>query len=533
MNPSDGKRILYAQEALKYVPKLFTLMDRNKFSPTYGCLDREYWHYRTSDFPCGMSQEALLTLALLYKYEIPGNIYHQNDRVRELAIAAINFSMRSSHQDGTCDEYYPFERAQGAMVFSLYAATEAYLLFNEKNTSFESFFKKRGGWLIHHSEIGTLANHDAMAALSLLNVYIITKEEVYLRSAQKRLKRVLSLQSEEGWFQEYEGCDPGYLTWTIDFLAKYFKKTKDQTLLIPLKKAVEFTSYFIHPDGSFGGEYGSRNSFNFFPCGLEILGAYFPLATQICDQFLEGVQNGKRAYLDDNRSFSHHMTNYLQAYLDFFENRQGTLKRNNFEKYFKEAGLFVAQKTPYYTVISLKKGGVVKLFKDNENIYSDLGFIGQLNTGHIAVSHLLSHKKITFSPPLRVEGSFNKISYPRMTLVKFLIFRLLLFPAQFSFLYSKRIRKVLQKILILNKKNLPLQYRREFKLEEGLKIIDTIKLSGSLFFTQLSIGTDHTSIYTAISNGYQESMLKSWINLDPFLSELRQKKEITLRRHVQ
>ena len=40
-----------------------------------------------------------------------------------------------------------------------------------------------------------------MAALSLLNVYIITKEEVYLRSAQKRLKRVLSLQSEEGWFQ--------------------------------------------------------------------------------------------------------------------------------------------------------------------------------------------------------------------------------------------------------------------------------------------------------------------------------------------
>ena len=140
----EKNRILYAQEALKYVPKLFTLIDRNKFSPTYGCLDREFWHYRTIDFPCGMSHEALLTLALLYKYEIPGNIYYQNNRVRELAIAAINFSMRSSHKDGTCDEYYPFERAQGAMVFSLYAATEAYLLLDEKNYLLEKFFKKRG-----------------------------------------------------------------------------------------------------------------------------------------------------------------------------------------------------------------------------------------------------------------------------------------------------------------------------------------------------------------------------------------------------
>ena len=44
-------RDLYVREALSYVPHLTQLVDRNPYSPTYGCFDREYWHYRTLDFP--------------------------------------------------------------------------------------------------------------------------------------------------------------------------------------------------------------------------------------------------------------------------------------------------------------------------------------------------------------------------------------------------------------------------------------------------------------------------------------------------
>ena len=76
----------YAELALPYIPRLLQLIDRNPYSPTYGCFDRAYWHYRTMDFPCGMSQEFVLPLALVYARRYPGNRYYQlSTRVRELA----------------------------------------------------------------------------------------------------------------------------------------------------------------------------------------------------------------------------------------------------------------------------------------------------------------------------------------------------------------------------------------------------------------------------------------------------------------
>jgi len=52
---------------LKQVPRLLSLLDRNRFSKTYGSFDRQFWHYKTVDFSGGRYQEAALTLALLYK----------------------------------------------------------------------------------------------------------------------------------------------------------------------------------------------------------------------------------------------------------------------------------------------------------------------------------------------------------------------------------------------------------------------------------------------------------------------------------
>lgn len=526
---------IYAQEALKYAPKLLTLLDRNKFRPTYGCFDREFWHYKTIDFPCGMSQELVTALALLYKYKFVNNIFYNNKRIFELVIASIEYTMRSTHKDGSCDEYYPFERALGATTFSLYACTESYILLGIKNKEFEDFFRRRADWFLKNPEVGILANHEALSALALLNVYIITGNDRYKLGSQARLDKALSHQSPEGWFKEYEGCDPGYNTWTIDFLAKYFKKTGDRNLLKPLKMAVEFASYFIHPDGSYGGEYGSRDSYNFFPHGFEILGKIFPLATQICDGYLEGILNNKRSYLDENRIFGHHMTNYLMAYLDFNEDRKGRLLWDNFKRYFKDAGLYVAKKGDYHVVISLKKGGVLKLFKNDKNIYSDTGFIGRLNDGSIVVSHLMSKKEIFFEGGIIVvRGHFDEMKYHQPNVLKFLIFRLFLFLFGVVPGFSKGVRKFLQKMLIVNKKKVPVEYKREFILTDGgLSVTDTIILKSSKRFKKLAIGSDHTSIYTAVSNCYQESILNSWVDLDAWLGELENKKEITVKRVIE
>jgi hypothetical protein len=79
----EGNRHRFAQEALRWIPKILTLQDRNRHSPTYGCFDRNYWQYKIIDFPSGMSQEFVWPLALAWDTELEGNAFYKQDALRE------------------------------------------------------------------------------------------------------------------------------------------------------------------------------------------------------------------------------------------------------------------------------------------------------------------------------------------------------------------------------------------------------------------------------------------------------------------
>src|SRR6185437_13892613 len=145
-NPALRRRYLTA--ALAWIPRLLGAIDRNPYRPTYGCFDREFWHYRTSSFPSEMHQEGVLPLALVYAHDLPGNRWRRCPRVRELAIAALKFSARSAHADGSCDDNYPFERALGAAVFSLQAAARAYELLELDEPALLASLERRARWII-------------------------------------------------------------------------------------------------------------------------------------------------------------------------------------------------------------------------------------------------------------------------------------------------------------------------------------------------------------------------------------------------
>ncbi|HEU5321376.1 MAG TPA: hypothetical protein VFX28_11260, partial [Methylomirabilota bacterium] len=253
---------VYAREALRSFPKLLGLVDRNRLGPTYGCFDRQYWHYKTADFPSGMAETGALPLALAFVHRFPGGErYHAQPRLAELAVAAVRFAARAAHRDGSCDDYFPYERALGATAFSLYALTEACRLLEVDDAGLRAFLARRADWLLAHDESGRLANHQALAALALLNAALVTGQARFRDGAARRLERVLGWQSAEGWFWEYEGADPGYQTATVDFLAKYMARSGERGLLPALERAVDFCRYFVHPDGSYGGGYGSRNTY--------------------------------------------------------------------------------------------------------------------------------------------------------------------------------------------------------------------------------------------------------------------------------
>ena len=154
-------RRAYLDTALAAVPRVLGAVDRNPYRPTYGCFDREFWHYRTSAFASEMYQEAVYPLALVYGRRLPGNRWYGEPRLRELAIAGMRFAARNCHADTSCDDYYPYERALGAAVFSLVACASAYRELRLEDEELRGWLVRRARWVVDNDEFGILCQQIA------------------------------------------------------------------------------------------------------------------------------------------------------------------------------------------------------------------------------------------------------------------------------------------------------------------------------------------------------------------------------------
>ena len=71
----------YLKFILQQTPRILSQIDRDPNSPTYGCCDRNFWHYKIRDFPSAILQQSGYGLALLYQYNFPGNIYYKKEEI--------------------------------------------------------------------------------------------------------------------------------------------------------------------------------------------------------------------------------------------------------------------------------------------------------------------------------------------------------------------------------------------------------------------------------------------------------------------
>lgn len=570
--PRDpGLRRLYLAEALAGIPRLLGAIDRNPFRPTYGCLDRQYWHYRTSSFPSEMYQEGILALALVCATELPGNRWYQEPRARELAVAGIRFAARSSRPDGSCDDYYPFERALGAAVFSLQAAAKAYQLLGLDDPELVAWFRRRARWLMTNDESGRLANHHALAALGLLRVAQITGDPQYRQAADARIDMLLGWQSEEGWFEEYGGADPGYQTVTIDALAKCRQLTGDPRLNEPLRRAAAFARLFLHPDHSYAGEYGSRGTYHFYPHGMELLASGSAAAADLADGFLHSLAAGKQGFFGDDRLFAHRLANLIEAYLDWSPTRPAPEPVSSEPRttYFPQAQILVRRRGDEHTVVSAARGGVFKHFARGRKPITDAGLILQTTDGRIAVSqwHELG-RRIDFHPPPARPGIKNEEGHTHeLPLLSpqhspggvggALVVSGPLYWCRFEtatplaqamfhtgmWLVGRwcrtLVRRALQRRLITGRKRCGVHLTRRFEfLPESqagdgpvLRVTDTIELtSPRLRVRRMAFGTDHQAAYVAASGVYQEAVLQPWTDLAETVEELNARRRVVIVR---
>ena len=555
VNRDETLRCHYAQTALAAASRLFGAIDRNPYRPTYGCLDREFWHYRTASFPSQMYQEGALPLALLYTADMPGNRWQGEPRVRDLAVAAICFAARSSHADGSCDDYYPFERALGAAVFSLQAAARAYQLLDLHDTELVAWLERRAKWIAEHDESGRLTNHHALAALGLLRVAEITGNPTYREAARQRVAQVLAWQTGEGWFQEYDGADPGYQTVTIDCLAKIRRRTNDTTLDEPLRRAVDFARLFLHPDDSYAGEYGSRGTYHFYPHGFELLAAGNTAAADLADGFLRTLAVSRQAAFDDDRMFIHRLGNLIEAYQDFSHERPvaSDAPASPSVCYLPKARLLVRRNNRTHTVISAARGGVFKHFATALPVVTDAGLIVETTDGRVAVSQMHTMDRVlelvanpvdsNVPEGLTVSGSLHWARFETATPLKQAIFHL---GMEFVGRWCRHlVRRVLQRRLITNRHACPIELKRTLELlpelspeanpagttPPTLRVTDTIRLtSPKVHVRRMSYGTDHQVAYVAAANIYQDAVLRPWYELAIHVDELNRHREVTIVR---
>jgi hypothetical protein len=512
-----GLNNIYLEKILKEIPRILGLLDKNITSPTFGCFDRNFWHYNISDFPCARFQEAVLTLSLLYSLDFPNNIYFQNNIILSYINAGINFWCKIQKRDGSFDEWYPNEHSFVATAFSSYAISEALLLLKEKIKDKEKILEHlshAGDFLIKNEDF-TAVNQIAGSIIALYNIYLLTSEEKYNQGAKTKLEKLRNIQKEEGWFPEYGGPDIGYLSLLIDYLAKYHKKTKNERAKKIIEKALDFLVYFSHPDLSFGGEYGSRNTKYIIPSGIEYSAHFSKSARMILTTLRKALSSDLSIgpYNLDDRYLAYIGYTYIQAYYDFYHgDLESPIYEREFYKYFPESGIIVKSNKNFYVIGNLRKGGTLKIdFKKNNRSLRDSGPVICIKNKIYAPS-LDSYSHIHVNEKFETENKLSKISFTKMTPFKNLIFKLF----QITFGRNKFIgfwvKKILRDLLIPYKKRGKILAIRKIYVEE-----DKIVLEDEIFsknkIDRIILGIENPYIFIPSSRYFQIQELNTYMHL--------------------
>jgi len=437
--------------------------------------------------------------------------------------------------NGSCDDYFPYERAAGAAAFSLLACIESYKLMSFRHPEMLEFFAKRADWLAKHQESGRLTNHQALIVLCLKLLGDLIKTDRWNTYQSERLDQVLAWQNPEGWFVEYEGCDPGYHTLTISCLAKVYELQPSERLKRAISSGVKLAAEFIHPDGSYGGEYTSRNTYNFFPHGFELVGKWLPEALNINDRFLKGLASNLGACYADDRIVGHHTWNYLLAWKDFIPARPPLQLRTQGRFYLEQGGILIDRRGSTELYLALNKGGVFKLFHDQKLIASDTQFSLLVQEGKKlknAVAHLVGNYDISIEDnEVSIKGNLGWAKQKQMNSVNLIILRLVMLTL--GRFFPNLIRQILQKILITGKTDAPFNFNRRLSWQSGhWQVTDQLTADTWEKVMEADIGCDRTSIYVVMSRTFQLGQLQSAWNLSNQVKKLDSGEVLTVTRDL-
>ncbi|MBK9561921.1 MAG: hypothetical protein IPO54_02085 [Micavibrio sp.] len=520
-NNTDIVRNLYVVHALNQMPRLLSRMDREAPSKTYGAFDRTYWSWKFTDFAGSRFQEAIYALTWFYTTPFSGNIYNGNERVHEWIIAGFKYWQSLQHADGSFDEAYPYERSLAATAFTGFYLGEAFFrlsdsLSAEERSSFRNTFLKAGDWLCKNDEHhGVLSNHLAAAAAALEVIARITGEKRFSERAKYFIDRILSRQSSEGWYEEYGGVDFGYQTHGTFYLARYWQLRQDAHLLESLKKSVKFISHFIHPNGTLGGEYGSRNTSFYFPAGFEILSQHCPEAAAIAAFMRNSVagQNAAGLAMMDAYNFCPLLNNYLFAHDAASELKASPLPFHVPGHHaFPKAGLVVHVTDDYQAIFSPSKGGILKIYdiKSKRLAFSDCGYWSRVNNLVVSSQSFSLENLVEYgADEISVKANFVRMNQKIMSPFLFLGFRGFMITIGRQKNLALFIKNLLVKTLVKKRRTIDIMLERKVTFfPSSVTIEDRLSHENNIKKPVFHLGSKFSTIHMGSARYYQPDELE-------------------------
>jgi hypothetical protein len=175
----------------------------------------------------------------------------------------------------------------------------------------------------------------------------------------------------------------------MDYLAQFYRIKPSLSLLESLTRSVHFLSFFAHPDGTFGGEYGSRRTAVYYPGGLALLADEIPAAAGLHAFMLKSIERGTTVGVMDmdvgNLAPLLSSTMLMHKIHSHLEEPQYTLPchEDTTDQELSAAGLYIKGNRNYYSILGISNGGVYKVWnkKDGTLIHDDCGLLAYMING--------------------------------------------------------------------------------------------------------------------------------------------------------
>ncbi len=370
---------------------------------------------------------------------------------------------------------------------------------------------RAGGWLLHNDEThGFLSNHLAAAAAALYHIYRVTGDARFEGRSRYFQNRILERQSPEGWYDEYGGADPGYQTHGSFYLARLWQLSGDDALATSIERSMTFLAHFIHPDGSLGGEYTSRNTQTYYPAAFDMFASRHGGAAWISGRMRDSVPGAAAAGLPGVDAWNYFplLNNIVFAYRAA---ASGAARAEPCEPdaaegllWYPGAGIARIRHARYDAYIGTAKGGVVKVWDraSRRLLLSDCGWAGRTFNGRVASTQYQDTKRNVRvdGGHVVVEGKLAQAARPVMSPLRFLAFRAFSLTVGRFAGAGRWLKQQLVRVLIYRKRTLDVAFQRTVELTANRIVIrDQLKGDHEGSLTSLERGALFTTIHMGSS----------------------------------